>query len=134
MGVLNEGIFRYIRAMSESKLWLRTKRGFPGLIERIEVRMPLGFPDTVFRTGGLMGYVELKFEEKYVRAEQAIFLRRWSNEGAAAMVLAELKGEHFLMHGSDIPLNRTIPYNHAVWVGNEINGTILARELLRANG
>lgn len=127
--ILNEGLLGYHTGMSEAGLWAKIKRGFPGRIQRIEVKFPLGFPDTIWHLGGITGLMELKYEETHVRAEQAIFLRNWSTDGVIALLLAQRKGEFFLMHGNMVPLNRKIPYEQAFWVGTTINGKILSNEL-----
>lgn len=109
--------------MAESELWKQMKKSPPAGVElmRVECLQPPGFSD-VYWCGGNMehrsGHVELKDEETHVRPQQGIFLRKIGAAGMSAWVLARKKigGRSlvFLIHGSLIPFDNTIPYDRAI--------------------
>lgn len=81
----------------ETKFWQRIKRDVDrglrgGFWQRVEVRIPPGFPDTVVQLGERTLFVELKQVEKLselpgeIRPDQATWNAMWRKGGGSAYV------------------------------------------------
>jgi hypothetical protein len=91
----------------ESNFWSKLKRKIAreyvfGKWQRVEVKLPLGFPDCVVLLpyNRRVMFVELKAVEyehelkHELRAEQAVWIDRWNDDGGEAYILAHIKSLH----------------------------------------
>lgn len=85
----------------------------PWLIHRFEPGIPVGMPDIHWLAPtGESGWIESKFEVEHVRAEQAIWLRNYSQGGGRAHVVAVKGGDLYSIPGRLLPIDRRIPWAH----------------------
>ena len=109
----------------ESDIWKRLEKYAPkrAVLHRVEVKMPAGFPDVHWSMGSdfkhQSGVIELKYNERSVRPEQAIILRNMSNAGGSAFVLGRYKGVMYLVPGRAIKLDASIDFDQASFTFDE---------------
>lgn len=92
----------------ESNFWNRLFRRIHagkvrGYWQRVEVKLPLGFPDCVVILDGRVIFVELKSVEverelkRELRAEQAVWMDKCNDNGGEAYVLAFIRSENRML-------------------------------------
>jgi len=113
----------------ERDIWALLKDDADGLWKRIENRLATGWPDTVYLLeDGRCGWIELKYLGEYwekdfgLRADQKLWLWRWSNSGGKAFVLARYGGWWYLVPGTRMLELKTKEdwLDAAVWCGVEL--------------
>lgn len=88
--------------MQESAVWqaLRRECGNEVRIRRVENRLEVGFPDTLWTYRGKTGLFELKDWEgsDWVSKEQALWMRDWASFGGICGVLAKKTRREWLWY------------------------------------
>jgi hypothetical protein len=126
----------------ESNFWSRLARRIHGGLvlgywERVEVKLPLGFPDCVVQLEDRVIFVELKSVEHEkdlkheLRAEQAVWIDKWNSHGGEAYVLALIRSQRRMLWYIEGKLIRQgiftqVPVPRGVYARG-FTGTVLGR-------